>query len=98
MTAGTADFGASDHSHKAPRTTNNQRRKPSDATPRSLAGHHNPWLVALIVSVATFMEVLDTSIANVSLRHIAGSLSAGLDESTWVLTSYLVANAVVLPI
>jgi len=69
-----------------------------DGTSRSLAGGHNPWLVALVVSIATFMEVLDTSIANVSLRHIAGSLSAGIDESTWVLTSYLVANAVVLPI
>ncbi|HEX4149677.1 MAG TPA: DHA2 family efflux MFS transporter permease subunit [Pirellulales bacterium] len=64
----------------------------------SLAGNHNPWLVALIVSIATFMEVLDTSIANVSLRHIAGSLAASVDESTWVLTSYLVANAIVLPI
>ncbi|HEX3659313.1 MAG TPA: DHA2 family efflux MFS transporter permease subunit [Pirellulales bacterium] len=64
----------------------------------SLAGNRNPWLVALVVSIATFMEVLDTSIANVSLRHIAGSLAASLDESTWVLTSYLVANAVVLPI
>jgi DHA2 family multidrug resistance protein len=59
---------------------------------------HNPWAVALTVTMATFMEVLDTSIANVSLPHIAGSLSAGQDESTWVLTSYLVANAVVLPI
>ena len=59
---------------------------------------HNPWLVAVVVSMATFMEVLDTSIANVSLRHIAGSLAASLDESTWVLTSYLVANAIVLPI
>jgi DHA2 family multidrug resistance protein len=58
----------------------------------------NPWLVAVILSVATFMEVLDTSIANVSLRHIAGGLSASSDEATWVLTSYLVANAVVLPI
>ena len=59
---------------------------------------HNPWLVALTVTIATFMEVLDTSIANVALPHIAGSLSAGIDESTWVLTSYLVANAVVLPL
>ena len=59
---------------------------------------HNPWAVALTVTMATFMEVLDTSIANVSLPHIAGSLSAGQDESTWVLTSYLVANAIVLPI
>ena len=58
----------------------------------------NRWLVAVVLSIATFMEVLDTSIANVSLRHIAGSLSASLDESTWVLTSYLVANAVILPI
>lgn len=68
------------------------------AMPRSLAGPHNPWLIAVVVSLATFMEVLDTSIANVSLRHIAGSLSASLDQSTWVLTSYLVANAIVLPI
>lgn len=64
----------------------------------SLAGDRNPWLVAVVVSIATFMEVLDTSIANVALRHIAGSLGAGPDESTWVLTSYLVSNAVVLPI
>src|SRR5216110_3367378 len=64
---------------------------------RSAAGDFNPWLVAVVVSMATFMEVLDTSIANVSLQHIAGSLSASLDESTWVLTSYLVANAVILP-
>ena len=56
--------------------------EPPPETPRSLAGHHNPWLVALIVSIATFMEVLDTSIANVSLKHIAGDLSAGIDEST----------------
>lgn len=59
---------------------------------------HNPWLIALTVTLATFMEVLDTSIANVSLPHIAGNLSAGVDEATWVLTSYLVANAIVLPL
>ena len=59
---------------------------------------HNPWLIALTVTMATFMEVLDTSIANVALPHIAGNLSAGQDESTWVLTSYLVSNAIVLPI
>src|SRR5271154_5820300 len=57
----------------------------------------NPWIIALTVTLATFMEVLDTSIANVSLPHIAGSLSAGQDESTWVLTSYLVSNAIILP-
>ena len=58
----------------------------------------NPWIIALVVTMGTFMEVLDTSIANVALPHIAGSLSASQDESTWVLTSYLVANAIVLPI
>jgi MFS transporter, DHA2 family, multidrug resistance protein len=58
----------------------------------------NPWLIAITVMLATFMEVLDTSIANVALPHIAGSLSAGVDESTWVLTSYLVSNAIVLPL
>ncbi len=59
---------------------------------------HNPWLIALTVTMATFMEVLDTSIANVALPHIAGTLSVSEDESTWVLTSYLVSNAIVLPI
>ena len=57
----------------------------------------NPWLIAAAVMSATFMEVLDTSVANVSLTHIAGSLSASTDEATWVLTSYLVSNAVILP-
>src|SRR5262244_4197467 len=61
-------------------------------------GTINPWVIAVTVTLATFMEVLDTSIANVALPHIAGSLSASTDESTWVLTSYLVSNAVVLPI
>jgi DHA2 family multidrug resistance protein len=58
----------------------------------------NPWLVAITVSMATFMEVMDTSIANVSLHHIAGNLGASQSESAWVLTSYLVSNAIVLPI
>src|SRR6266567_1989028 len=57
----------------------------------------NPWVVAVSVMLATFMEVLDTSIANVALPHIAGSLSATTEEATWVLTSYLVANAIILP-
>src|SRR3954464_1765520 len=61
-------------------------------------GGRNPWAIALVVTMATFMEVLDTSIANVSLSHIAGNLSVTQDESTWVLTSYLVSNAVILPI
>jgi MFS transporter, DHA2 family, multidrug resistance protein len=57
----------------------------------------NPWIVAIAVMFATFMEVLDTTVVNVSLPHIAGNLSATIDESTWVLTSYLVANAIILP-
>ncbi len=59
--------------------------------------HINPWLIAVSVMFATFMEVLDTTVVNVSLPHIAGNLSATVDEATWVLTSYLVANAIVLP-
>ena len=58
---------------------------------------HNPWAIALTVTMATFMELLDTSISNVSLPHIAGGLGTSYDEATWVLTSYLVANAVILP-
>src|SRR4029078_772217 len=59
---------------------------------------HNPWLIAISVMLATFMEVLDTSVANVALPHIAGSLAASTEESTWVLTSYLISNAIILPI
>ena len=58
----------------------------------------NPWIIAGTVMLATFMEVLDTSVANVALPHIAGGLSSSVDESTWVLTAYLVANAIVLPL
>jgi len=61
-------------------------------------GETHPWLIAFTVMLAIFMEVLDTSVANVALPHIAGNLSAGVDESTWVLTSYLVSNAIVLPL
>ncbi len=61
------------------------------------AAAHNRWVVALTVTLATFMEILDTTIVNVALPHVAGGLSATIDESTWVLTSYLVANAIVLP-
>jgi len=57
----------------------------------------NQWAIALTVTLATFMEVLDSSIANVALPHIAGALSASEDEATWVLTSYLVSNAIILP-
>lgn len=58
----------------------------------------NPWMITVAVMFATFMEVLDTTVVNVSLPHIAGNLSATIDESTWVLTSYLVANAIILPL
>src|SRR4051812_18154 len=58
----------------------------------------NPWIIALAVVVPTFMEVLDTTIANVALRYIAGGLSAAVTDSEWVITSYLAANAIILPI
>ena len=65
---------------------------------RSAAGSFSPWLIVAIISIPTFMEVLDTSIANVALDHIAGGLSVSNDQATWVLTSYLVANAIIIPI
>src|SRR5271170_5138473 len=70
-------------------------RTPAGAPPRPVI---NPWVIAGTVMLATFMEVLDTSVANVALPHIAGSLSSSVDEATWVLTAYLVANAIVLPL
>ena len=65
---------------------------------RSVAGGHNPWTIIGVISIATFMVVLDSSIANVALAHIAGNLSASYDEAAWVITSFLVANAVVIPV
>lgn len=65
---------------------------------RSVAGKRNPWTIIAVISIATFMVVLDTSIANVALQHIAGSLAASYDEATWVITSFLVANAIIVPI
>src|ERR671934_2841875 len=65
--------------------------------PREETPDISPWIVAISVMLGTFMEVLDTSVVNVSLPHIAGSLSATIDEATWALTSYLVANAITLP-
>ena len=78
-------------------TTESQIANPATPAPE-WHPRHNPWLIALTVTLATFMEVLDTSIANVALPHIAGGLSATEDEATWVLTSYLVSNAMILPI
>src|SRR5450755_4649653 len=71
-----------------------RHRMPSAAEPQP---HVNPWIVAVAVMFATFMEVLDTTVVNVSLPHIAGSLSVSTDEAAWALTSYLVANAIILP-
>lgn len=68
------------------------------AAPGQAPRNINPWIVAISVMFGTFMEVLDTTVVNVSLPHIAGDLSASIDEATWVLTSYLVANAIILPI
>lgn len=65
---------------------------------RSAAGGRNPWLIAVVVSIATFMEVLDSTIANVALRYIAGSMGTSYDDASWVVTSYLVANAIVLTV
>lgn len=70
---------------------------PAGSGPVEWVPRFNPWLIAISVMLATFMEVLDTAVANVSLPHIAGSLSATPEEATWVLTSYLVSNAIVLP-
>ena len=67
------------------------------AAPQQWVPSFNPWLIAISVMLATVMEVLDTSVANVALPHIAGNLSATTEESTWVLTSYLISNAIILP-
>jgi len=70
----------------------------AQASDRDWKPSGNPWAIAVVVTLAAFMEVLDTTIVNVALPHIAGSLSASYDEATWALTSYLVANSIVLPI
>ncbi len=75
------------------RETTAAAQPPAQWTPKA-----NPWLIAFVVSLAAFMEVLDTSIANVALPHISGNMGASSEEGTWVLTSYLVSNAIVLPI
>src|SRR5580704_6251386 len=70
----------------------------SSENQKSAVPQINPWIIAIAVMLGTFMEVLDTTVVNVSLPHIAGSLSATIDEATWAITSYLVANAMILPI
>ena len=79
-----------------------ERKQDGSSSPHAEVGSpwkpkFNPWLIAFVVSLGAFMEVLDTSIANVALPHIAGNMGASSDESTWVLTSYLVSNAIILP-
>src|SRR6202522_2160104 len=78
-----------------PKPVENGKRDPFDL---GWAPKHNPWAVAVVVTLAAFMEILDTTIVNVALPHIAGSLSSSNDEATWALTSYLVANGIVLTI
>jgi MFS transporter, DHA2 family, multidrug resistance protein len=88
---------AEDHSNPGPGgTAGGGAASPLPAEP--WRPKFNPWLIAVVVALAAFMEVLDTSIANVALPYMAGSLGASNDQSTWVLTSYLVSNAIVLPI
>src|SRR5208282_4825061 len=85
-------------------TDRNYRQQTFMASATAIIDHsawrprYNPFLIAFIVTLATFMEVLDTSIANIALPHIAGSFGASYNEATWVLTSYLVSNGIVLPI
>jgi MFS transporter, DHA2 family, multidrug resistance protein len=79
-------------------SSNNRTHAAPPTAVKSWRPGANPWLIAVVVAMAAFMEVLDTSIANVALPYMAGNLSASNDESTWVLTSYLVSNAIVLPI
>src|SRR5206468_5977558 len=78
-------------------TTANTRTFAGDGAQTAAHPEVNPWIIAIAVMLGTFMEVLDTTVVNVSLRHIAGSLSVTVDESTWVLTAYLVSNAIILP-
>ena len=90
---------ASDDTTKSPvPTANSQAPSPPIAPSQQNPLHINPWLIAVAVMLSTFMEVLDTTVVNVSLPHIAGSLSATIDEATWTLTSYLVSNAIILPL
>jgi DHA2 family multidrug resistance protein len=102
--SGTLDVAPPDRSLTPEETRSGPLAAATATAPAPLSFHDvwrpraNPWAIAVTVTLATFMEALDTSIANVAMQHIAGTLSASQDEATWVLTSYLVANAMVLPI
>jgi MFS transporter, DHA2 family, multidrug resistance protein len=91
-----ASTGAADTNRATEREPSTPGRPPTHAV--SWKPRRNPWAIALTVTMATFMEVLDTSIANVAVPNIAGGLSASADEATWILTAYLVANGIILPI
>src|SRR6266516_101906 len=93
MTAGNAAIFEIVGGHRPPLQ---QERRMETQTPSG--PHVNPWIIVISVMFSTFMEVLDTTVVNVSLPHIAGNLSATPEEATWALTSYLVANAIILPI
>src|SRR5436189_751635 len=93
MTAGNAAIFEIVGGHRPPLQ---QERRMETQTPSG--PHVNPWIIVISVMFSTFMEVLDTTVVNVSLPHIAGNLSATPDEATWALTSYLVANAIILPL
>jgi MFS transporter, DHA2 family, multidrug resistance protein len=88
----------SDETKNPAPTPESQTAPPPVAPSQQNPAHINPWIIAVAVMLSTFMEVLDTTVVNVSLPHIAGSLSATVDEATWTLTSYLVANAIILPL
>src|SRR5438046_3194556 len=93
---GSIGFSLKPITHKPNRMYLEQRPAPMSSQPQARPDI-NPWLIAVAVMSSTFMEVLDTTVVNVSLPHIAGNLSASTDEATWTLTSYLVANAIILP-
>ncbi len=97
MAAATATLPEQDSSPSEGHELSSQQLAAQNRADAAWKPRANKWAVALTVTLATFMEVLDSSIANVSLPHIAGSLGASQDEATWVLTSYLVANAIILP-
>jgi DHA2 family multidrug resistance protein len=89
---------ASDETKNPAPPAESQPAAPPLAPTQQNPAHINPWIIAIAVMLSTFMEVLDTTVVNVSLPHIAGSLSATIDEATWTLTSYLVSNAIILPL
>ncbi len=89
----------SDDAHNNPASPSEPHPPATPVAPsQQNPAHINPWIIAIAVMLSTFMEVLDTTVVNVSLPHIAGSLSATVDEATWTLTSYLVSNAIILPL